>query len=848
MSKILAKELLVIAVITLLVLSGVIFHSPSSNRIGRSSRIPAKRNYAQNAASPDESQNSVLYVTDNLTIQSGLTYTFTNQDIILQSLTLTSISISVSGMLQLINSSISISGASYSTVQYFNLHFHNGSSLELDNSSINAPGSLEFNGSNVTIFNSSISSPVGNSALPESDSITMNVNHTTMDIVNSSITGLYRQSSPHEYNDGSLYLYESGFSKSSTVPMKVSSSLNNESYINRIKVNVTYQGASNESVNTLEVYYNNSFLTNFSLPYQANQSYRNEKFTLNFTGRLHNLTWMENTSNFRFVANMSYATAIALTNVTVDMMSNDTVDLYGPQYFSYKISNSTVLFYGSSLGLNENRTLFPSGEPDFDSLSIVAMNSTIISGDTTLAYPGSYYQPFFSLSNSRLLLFREIRINSSYLGIPYSGLNYTLEPANYSSNGIQKTTFSFFLEELNRLSTGWLSGVNHEPVLYEATNNGVVWNYTDEFALNASPGNLMIPLDPYPHLPGSTRLVNYSFPVPNAIFSVATHLQKFNGNVTVNYTGNLSELNRVEIDWTLFKNGAVSENGTDTIIDPGQTNSLSFTTGPVSQFNDGNYTLEMQIVSGGLHVFRDSSNLTTSFLISSLHPIQTIDDITEKGLPTGMFWGLKYNGTDFFSTNSTIVIPFEVGRNITVMVPKGESPSAHSIKLSSNETNYTVTFSRICYRLTFVNNIQASGIQWGVVVDGHNYTTENNTLTVSLYPGLYNYIVYGSAGYIVQNSSGIVNISTGTVNVSIFFHKDFSIGSFLLNKISNPSDFIPLTAVSFAAIVLLVRFRYHTWYACDKCGTTRNRKKDSCPTCSLPQDPVETIFWEEDWD
>lgn len=853
MPRILNKEFIVIVTLTLLVLSGVIIHSPNSNGIGRITRTPPKGKPELDSLSNGGSVPSVMYLTRNLSVPAGSTYTLRNQHVILQSLSRTSIGISVAGTLNLVNSAITISNASYSRVRKLYVNASTGSTVEMANSTIETPGTMDFNGSNISITDSILSNgnAVSNSSV--GNALTIQVNDSTMRSVNSTITGLYRQNSSHEYRDGGLYLYESGFSLSKTVPTKVSSYRDNGSYINAVEVNATYQGASNESVDSLEVYYNNSYLTSLMLPYNSSESSRQENFTVNLTGSLHNLSWMDNTSNFRLVANISYATSISLSNVTVGLMSNDTVALYGQNYYSYPVSNSTVLFYNSSLGLNENARTFDTGEPNFKKLSMQAQNSAIFMGDTSITGSGHYESPFISLANSSLYLFREISVNTSYMGIQYSGANLTLLPSSYGRTEVQNNSFALFSKEINHTGVKWLYGPKWMPALYETTHNAATWNYTDEFTLSALPGTISFSVGPFPYLTGKPYAVDYRLPVPYADFTTPHTLQNFSGNITLDYSGDLAGLASLDLNWTLYRGNTFSGHGVYRVENASQYSRISLPLGSLANISYGNYTLAMQILSPSLHVFSNSTNLPVSFSVpapSRPPPVHRIHiyTIREEGISNGTVWGIGINGTDYFSDNTSISIANASNENITVIVPQGLQASSPMFQLSLNETNYTVIFSKVLYRLSFTNNLPASGLQWGVTVNGHNYTTANNTLELNLLPGTYNYVVYDPHGYTTSNTSGIVNLSSGPRSISLVSQRQVSLESTLAERLSSPYYYIPLLAMAITSIAYLLRRRYHTWYICEKCGATKKSKRAECPSCNLPDDPAETIFWDEDWD
>ena len=830
MSKILNQKFIVVVALVIFVTSGFIVHSPQSNNMGRMSQ-PLMRGPNQSVRTQTTSATDygTFYLTTNLSVANGTSYTIRDENLVVQSLSLMQISLRVSGSLNIINSSITLSQAQYSMVREFNINLDNGSFFNLVNSSIIVSGAIVMNGSRVFIENSNINSTGTISSNPSESTLKMQVNNSVVNVVNSSLSGLYNQKMPMEYNDGQEYLYESGFSQNAVVPVKSSFSVVNRSYINSIRINVTYYGNSNESNDSLMVYYNNTYFGSLPLPYLANQSSREASFTLNFTGPLHNLTWMENTTNFRLKANISYYAAIALSNLTENMMSNDTVDLLGEQYFSYSIDNSTILVFNSSLGLNQESYSLSSGEPNYGRLSMDAFNSELYFGDIALKTSGVYNEPFFSLTSSRLFLFREVNVEPSYNGISYTGLNFTVLPTN--ANGSYAISSGAFTDTLTSLGDNWLSSWNEHPILYETTNNGNAWNYTSQFWINATPGQMPFSLEPYPALSRAPFSINYTLPVPYAKFSSGSNLTSFYGNLSIGYNGNLTGLKEVNLTWTLYKYGVFKASGNATMTNLSKSGNVVIRLNRTLTDSPGEYNISVHFSSRGLHVFENSGNVFSDFYVSPA-PISAENvTISETGLGQGIIWGVQMNNSEIFSNSSSIRLSIEGPQNVTFVVPKGYSANLSYTFLDFNKTSYSVNFHRIFYSLKVENRIPGNRTAWQLVVDGHKYSTFSHNLTVTLPPGVYNYQVIDPSGFKSTNSSGIVNLTDSSANVTVISVKGQSLAEEITQDITSPHYYVPISFMVLVVVGILLRNSYHRWYVCNKCGATRKRKRDKCPYC-----------------
>lgn len=80
---------------------------------------------------------------------------------------------------------------------------------------------------------------------------------------------------------------------------------------------------------------------------------------------------------------------------------------------------------------------------------------------------------------------------------------------------------------------------------------------------------------------------------------------------------------------------------------------------------------------------------------------------------------------------------------------------------------------------TFNENGLPSGTSWTVSISGHTYSSNNNSMEVSLPAGIYNYSVTNSLGYFTPSPSGSLNLQTSGQIVSTIYLGKFAVNKFL---------------------------------------------------------------------
>ena len=189
--------------------------------------------------------------------------------------------------------------------------------------------------------------------------------------------------------------------------------------------------------------------------------------------------------------------------------------------------------------------------------------------------------------------------------------------------------------------------------------------------------------------------------------------------------------------------------------------------GVVQASTTASYETVSNIPYGVYFVGENANGLTTSLTyLTILESAGTFASVTtytltftETGLASGTSWSVNVGGNVFSSTTSTISINVPANTySYSVTPPSGYTVAngSGSTTVSSN-TTISVAFTQTNYTLTFTETGLASGTSWNVTVNGHPYTSNTSTLTVT--------VPYGSVTYSVGSVSGY---TTGSGNSTIF--------------------------------------------------------------------------------
>ena len=209
-----------------------------------------------------------------------------------------------------------------------------------------------------------------------------------------------------------------------------------------------------------------------------------------------------------------------------------------------------------------------------------------------------------------------------------------------------------------------------------------------------------------------------------------------------------------------------------------------------------------------------SDNTSNSFSVVFAGPyIPKSYNITfmENGLVNQPMWGVKINDSSYMFYGKEGNVSLNSG-NYTLMAlnPAGYRSNILNFFLVRNSSiAISVNFTEILFLAEFIN-FGADGHNWGLLIDGAIFETNQATLNISLPAGTYNYELIEPRGYIAIRSSSIINL---TGNASIMIHsKKVETTFFYLESVVQTEKFeigSPIILVS--SIALLLYRRKHRW-------------------------------------
>lgn len=178
---------------------------------------------------------------------------------------------------------------------------------------------------------------------------------------------------------------------------------------------------------------------------------------------------------------------------------------------------------------------------------------------------------------------------------------------------------------------------------------------------------------------------------------------------------------------------------------------------------------------------------STTFYYLGMHTMPT-SSITATGTTQTVSGLTYYSGNVVFDLSSNLPSGFgsavltitnsntgvSISQDVTGMstasfnfatLAAGNYTVTYSVQNDYGQTNTsTVTVNTGAYTATFYEYGLSSGAKWGVNIAGKNYTTTNDSLSVTLAPGTYMYKVIGVSGY---NSPASGNVSnSGNISVT----------------------------------------------------------------------------------
>ncbi len=783
-------------------------------------------------AIPDNSTASpanAYYLSSNLSVPANTTYVFNSDHVFANSLALSFINIEVYGKFELLNSTLGIFNTTYNTVRGINITLYAGSSMDVINSALEFPGMLNGSRSDVIIDNSTIKCPLVNESDPLASKYLGEIfSGSDISIINSSVSGLIHQSSPYEFPDAKMFVNQANyqeFSANGTIPMKypVSPYAGNV-MTNGIDLNVSYTGKVNESTDYLLLEMNGSVMHKYVLPYNTGN---NSELSESIYGSMfvHRASWFGNTSNFSLVLQEDSPYPVGIINITLTLVSNDTVHAEGYSAYDLMLYNSTADIVNSSLSINFMSNISGSGIPDFMANHIYAVNSAIIWTDSSVSGNSNYYASPFQLKNSIVYMYRLVKILPEYGGAMVNNFRYSISPVTPLPNSM--------LNSVGMNMTQYRILSSHRFTAMSGIQVNSSYEYTGEYEINWGKNGSTTSLEPFPDLPKGVAAINVSVPAPVVTLKI-TGAMLYTGNLTVNMTYSAYSKQPQSFNGTvdIF---AVDENGT-------RSNAWSL---PISGLQPANLSLKYHVNNG-----RNPAQIEATFVSAQMYAMSGLSvksfpvdheyqanssikvSVVVTGYVPGTTWITDYGGRYFISNSSSLQFNTSLNLTPTFMPPAGYRISSEAISYEADHAELVdISFSEITQTVTFVEIVAQPGRQWSVLLAGRNYSTTDSMLNVSLEPGVYNYEVSAPRGMGIKDSSGIINLTDSNTTVRLIFFHSFSPVTFLDRAASQIVFYAVLATAAGIAVTGISMRRKRSWYICRSCGASVDKGRKYCNKC-----------------
>ncbi|MHB8361112.1 MAG: ice-binding family protein, partial [Thermoplasmataceae archaeon] len=215
-------------------------------------------------------------------------------------------------------------------------------------------------------------------------------------------------------------------------------------------------------------------------------------------------------------------------------------------------------------------------------------------------------------------------------------------------------------------------------------------------------------------------------------------------------------------EWNVTINGTTTSSRTTTVV--------------FAEFN-GTFTYnifagkeyKVSAFTGSLNVTGKSVNISVTFTAETYNVT-----FTEIGLTVGTAWNVIMNTNKSSTTTQLNFTAFNGTYAFTVVSISGynELPASGYVTVIGQHAYQTITFvaiPKVAYNVTFTETGLPSDIQWNVTLNGTTTSSVTSTIVFAEFNGTFNYTVFNNSEFKANPSSGKVNVSAKSVNVSIVY-------------------------------------------------------------------------------
>ncbi len=774
-------------------------------------------------------QLSVYIIESNMTVSQGTDLRFTGNSVEAYSTSMRQVSITVAGSLILENTSVSIMNASGNSIQSISINVIRGGSLFLYNSSFCFNGSVTGDGSTIKYENSTITTPPsGHSPWPGSARwLSQYYNDSRVWIYNSTINGLYKQSGQILFKAADTYMSDPFFARNGTITFThPTDTMGANSFVNGINLSVAFFGNSNGTSGNLSIFYNGSSIANQDLIFDGGHN-DTVNLHINVSADPRPVDWFANSSNFHAILQESGSGPIEITNITAALISNDTESVLGEEAYGLILDNSSLDAVNSSFGFN----LEPpgiDGFPDYKSRHLWAYNSTMVMEDTGIGNDTYMGGTAFQLNDSRVFIYRSLRIIPMDNGSPIMNFRYSVQPEiAVPANETEWNGRSYPQAEISGTDLIILSGVLTNRSYFYTGDYGINWNGSGE----------LISTKPYPFISSGQKVLVVQAQVPEILVDrINSQANSTMASVNLTYSVVTPPGETLSGNFTVAASSPSGKTLAQTGFSIG--NSSGEFSRQIRMYGQWSQGDSLNIIFGSPQPYYMPSSSIGSAPLEYDKVNQSVPDeihvsVYSRGIPGGLAWRLHAGNRSFWISGSYWIIDLTgYPLNFSAVPPTGYTVSLVFRNGSGSNGSLYANFTVIRYDVSFVHEGLNSNISWSLLISGREITTSSTSIEVNLTPGEHLFLIMVPGSVSSNVTQGMLNVSG---NATVFFrlwHRTPWYGGLDAYLHSLSAYVVAVGAVAIAAIGL-TRRKMHSWHLCRSCGISVERGAKLCPSCSM---------------
>ncbi|MGC8505188.1 MAG: hypothetical protein ACP5NK_00550 [Thermoplasmata archaeon] len=146
----------------------------------------------------------------------------------------------------------------------------------------------------------------------------------------------------------------------------------------------------------------------------------------------------------------------------------------------------------------------------------------------------------------------------------------------------------------------------------------------------------------------------------------------------------------------------------------------------------------------------------------------------ETGLPADTMWYFNSTSGSYEINSSSIYSTFEINGSYSYSISSSNKEwravtNSGVINVHGSNLVENFTFVKVAYKLSFTEKGLANNTKWSIELNGIQYTVSNNSFTIYVTNGTYDYETGNVSGFTISNGNGTIVINGNSVNVILRF-------------------------------------------------------------------------------